>query len=286
MKGRNMASKKQAGRARSDDKRHSRRPRLVIRQMQAKEESAGLPISYTGPSEWEVAPATDKSALHNKKMTFADPEATFSWRIFRIMAEFVDGFEFLSKLHRTVTIFGSARLRESDAFYDLARRLAQRLAEEKFTVVTGGGPGIMEAGNRGATEGGGLSVGLNIELPLEQQFNPYVRQGMGFHYFFSRKFMLDYSALAYVYFPGGFGTLDELFTVLTLIQTGKAGRKVPVILMGTSYWTPLVNWIQAGMLGKFRLISPGDLDIVHPTDDIEEAVRLVRDAWNATEAPA
>lgn len=224
-----------------------------------------------------------KPAIMRKRMTYADHEAELSWRVFRIMSEFVDGFEFLSKLHRTVTFFGSARTREGDPYYELARQLARRLAEEKFAIVTGGGPGIMEAGNRGATEGGGLSIGLNIELPMEQQFNSYVRQGMGFHYFFSRKFMLDFSALAYVYFPGGYGTLDELFTVLTLIQTGKAERGVPVILMGKAYWKPLVEWLRTGLLDQFRTISPDDLDLLLLTDDIEDAMKLVRQAWSENE---
>jgi uncharacterized protein (TIGR00730 family) len=221
-------------------------------------------------------------AIMRKRMTYADHEAELSWRVFRIMSEFVDGFDFLSKLHRTVTIFGSARLREGDPYYELARELAQQLASEKFTVVTGGGPGIMEAGNRGATEGGGLSVGLNIELPLEQQFNSFVRQGMGFHYFFSRKFMLDFSALAYVYFPGGYGTLDELFTVLTLIQTGKADRSVPVILMGKSFWGPLAEWIRTGLYEKFHTINVDDLDLIHITDRIDEAMEFIREAWKDT----
>jgi len=176
-------------------------------------------------------------------MTFAEREAGFSWQVLRIMAEFVDGFDFLTRLRRTVTFFGSARVSESDTYYQLARSLGKRLAEEQYTVVTGGGPGIMEAGNRGASEGGGLSVGLNIELPLEQRLNTYVKQGMGFHYFFSRKFMLDYSAMAYVYFPGGYGTLDELFTVLTLVQTGISDVAVPIILMGSEYWAPLTEWL-------------------------------------------
>lgn len=225
-----------------------------------------------------------KSAIMRKRMTFADHEAELSWRVFRIMSEFVDGFEFLSKLGRTVTIFGSARMPEDNPYYGLARTLARRLAEENFTVVTGGGPGIMEAGNRGATEGGGLSVGLNIELPLEQQFNPYVRQGMGFHYFFSRKFMLDFSALAYVYFPGGYGTLDELFTVLTLTQTGKADRTVPVVLIGADYWQPLVDWMKNGLLDRYRLINPEDLEILHLTDDLDEVLEIVREAWGETGA--
>ncbi len=225
---------------------------------------------------------TGRSPIERKQMAFAEREASFSWQVLRILAEFVDGFEFLSKLRHTVTFFGSARLPEDDPHYQLARELARRLAQEKFVVVTGGGPGIMEAGNRGAVEGGGLSVGLNIELPLEQRFNAWVKQGMGFHYFFSRKFMLDYSAMAYVYFPGGYGTLDELFTVLTLIQTGKTERDVPVILMGTDYWLPLTHWLRDTLLAR-NLIASEDLDIWHCTDDVEEALRVVRSAGERVE---
>lgn len=217
-------------------------------------------------------------------MTFADWEETLSWRVFRVMAEFVDGFEFLSRLRRTVTIFGSARLNEHSPYYIKARELGRMLAAENFTVVTGGGPGIMEAANRGAVEGQGLSVGLNIELPLEQQFNPYVKQGMGFHFFFSRKFMLDYSALAYVYFPGGFGTLDELFTVLTLIQTGKADRRIPVILVGADYWQPMLDWIQAYHVKALSTLGAEDLDLIHVTDDLSDALHIIREACDRLEA--
>ncbi len=227
--------------------------------------------------------ATRKSPILRKRMSFSDSEATLSWRVFRVMSEFVDGFDFLSKLQRVVTFFGSARVKEDNPYYQLARQLGRRLAELDFTIVTGGGPGIMEAGNRGATEGNGLSVGLNIELPLEQQFNPFVKQGMGFHYFFSRKFMLDYSALAYVYFPGGFGTLDELFTVLTLIETGKADKNVPVVLMGVDYWKPLVTWIEKSLLEGHHFISPDDMKILHVTDDVEEAIRIIQKAYREIE---
>lgn len=200
-----------------------------------------------------------------------------SWEVLRIIAEFVQGFEFLSNLERTVTIFGSARLQEGDRYYELAREFGCRLAKAKFTVVTGGGPGIMEAGNRGATEADGHSVGLNIQLPMEQRLNNYVKEGMGFQYFFSRKFMLDYSALAYVYFPGGFGTLDELFTVLTLIQTGKSDGDVPVILIGVEYWRPLVDWIEGEMKSR-GLIGHDDAKLLRLTDDLDEAMRWVRKA--------
>ena len=224
----------------------------------------------------------DKSPIECKQMTFAEREADFSWQVLRIMAEFVDGFDFLTRLRRTVTFFGSARVSESDPYYQMARALGKRLAEEQYTVVTGGGPGIMEAGNRGASEGGGLSVGLNIELPLEQRLNTYVKQGMGFHYFFSRKFMLDYSAMAYVYFPGGYGTLDELFTVLTLVQTGKSDVAVPIILMGSEHWAPLTEWLNHA-LAERHFIAPADLCLLRITDDIEEAVRIIKNACERVE---
>lgn len=216
-----------------------------------------------------------KSPIERKQLTFADHHASLSWEVLRITAEFVQGFEFLSNLQRTVTIFGSARIEEDDRYYQIARQLGYRLAKENYTVVTGGGPGIMEAVNRGAFEADGLSVGLNIQLPMEQKLNPYVKEGMGFQYFFSRKFMLDYSALAYVYFPGGYGTLDELFTVLTLIQTGKSDGDVPVILIGVEFWEPLLDWIKCAMQPRC-LIGPDDARLLHLTDDLDEALRLIR----------
>jgi uncharacterized protein (TIGR00730 family) len=229
-----------------------------------------------------ASPLNDKSPIEQKQMTFAEREANFSWQVLRIMAEFVDGFEFLTRLRRTVTFFGSARVSESEPYYQLARALGKRLAEEQYTIVTGGGPGIMEAGNRGAAEGGGLSVGLNIELPLEQRLNSYVKHGMGFHYFFSRKFMLDYSAMAYVYFPGGYGTLDELFTVLTMVQTGKTDAAVPIILMGSEYWSPLADWLKHS-LAERHFISAGDLRMLKITDEIEEAVQIICSAGERAE---
>jgi uncharacterized protein (TIGR00730 family) len=217
----------------------------------------------------------DVPAIQQKQMTFAEKDGNFSWRVFRIMSEFVDGFEFLSKLDRTVTIFGSARLPQDNPYYQKARELAFRLSKHGFTIVTGGGPGIMEAGNRGAAEAGGKSVGLNIEMPLEQEFNPYVKQGIGFHYFMARKFMLDYSALAYVFFPGGFGTLDELFTISTLIQTGKADRDVPIVLIGREFWEPLLDWVRDALVARWHTVGARDLEIWQLTDDLEEAVHLI-----------
>ena len=206
---------------------------------------------------------------------FFDYEHNPTWRIFRIMSEFVEGFTFLARVQRSVTFFGSARLPTTHPYYQLARQLGQRLARQGYTIVTGGGPGIMQAGNQGACDVGGDSVGLNIQLPHEQRINPYVRRSMSFHYFFSRKVMLDFSAEAYVFFPGGFGTLDELFEVLTLIQTGKMERCVPVLLIGTDFWAPLCDWLRATLLEKMQAISPPDLTIWTLTDDLDEAVQVI-----------
>ncbi len=198
-----------------------------------------------------------------------------SWRIFRIMSEFVDGFTFLAHIQKSVTFFGSARLSEGHPYYQTARELGRRLAERDFTIVTGGGPGIMQAANQGACDAQGDSVGLNIQLPMEQRTNPYVRRSMSFHYFFSRKVMLDFSAEAYVFFPGGYGTLDEFFELLTLVQTGKCEGCMPIILMGRDFWEPLARWLEQELLNRLGLIAPGDLDIFTLTDDIDEAVRLI-----------
>lgn len=205
-----------------------------------------------------------------------DFEHNPTWRIFRIMAEFVDGFSFLANISHSVTIFGSARLPETSPYYHLARGLGQRLAELGYTIVTGGGPGIMQAANQGAFEAGGNSVGLNIQLPREQRINPYVKESTSFHYFFSRKVILDFSAEAYIFFPGGFGTLDEFFEVLTLAQTGKTDAQ-PVILMGTAFWEPLIRWIRSEMLERLHTINADDLRIWTLTDDLDEAVRLVEE---------
>jgi uncharacterized protein (TIGR00730 family) len=202
-----------------------------------------------------------------------------SWLVFRIMSEFVQGIQFLSQLTKTVTFFGSARLKEADPYFQLARELGNRCARKGFTVVTGGGPGIMKAGNMGATEGNGMSVGITIKLPFEEEANPYVRQSQSFNYFFSRKYMLDFSAQAYLFFPGGFGTLDELFTILTLIQTGKMETPIPpVILVGTPFWGGLLGWIEETLRDSFKTISPQDIDIFRLLDDPDEIMRIVTEA--------
>ena len=200
-----------------------------------------------------------------------------TWRIFRIMAEFVEGFQFLSTSSREVTIFGSARFKPSSPWYKEARKLGAILADCGFTVTTGGGPGIMEGANRGAFERGGDSLGLNIQLPTEQRINPYVTRSRAFHYFFTRKVMLAASAQAYVYFPGGFGTMDELFEMITLIQTGKM-QPIPIILVGKKFWGPMIKWIEKTMRDEHKTIGKKDLDIIQVVNTAEEAFALIEDS--------
>lgn len=192
-----------------------------------------------------------------------------TWRIFRIMAEFVEGFEVLSKYERCVTIFGSARTKRSDLYYRMAYQLAKMLSNRGYGIITGGGPGIMEAGSKGGQEGESDSIGLNIQLPTEQTPNPYQDTSLSFRYFFVRKVMFIKYASAFVIFPGGFGTMDELFESLTLIQTKKIIR-FPVVLIGKEYWKGLFDWIEKTMLGHGN-ISKEDLKLFLLTDDIEEA---------------
>jgi hypothetical protein len=207
-----------------------------------------------------------------------DFRSSFHWRVFRIMSEFVGGWQFLADFNKTVTFFGSARFPEGDKWYEKARKLGQLLSDHGLSVITGGGPGIMEAGNRGAKEGEhGDSVGLNIQLPYEQRINAYVEKGIGFHYFFVRKVMLSYAARAYVFFPGGFGTLDEFFEIITLIQTKKI-QAIPVVLVGKEYWGPLTSWIKEQMHEKFKAIDEADQEIYKIVDTAEEAFEIVKDA--------
>lgn len=203
-----------------------------------------------------------------------DLKADPTWRIFRIMSEFVDGFQFLANQKKEVSIFGSARAKEEDKYYRQARKLGQMLAKKGYTMITGGGPGIMEAANRGAYEAGGESVGLNIQLPREQQINKYVKRSMEFHHFFVRKIMLTVASQAYVFFPGGFGTLDELFEIIELIQTKKS-PKIPVILVDREYWKPLLDWIEKTLYKKHKMIAREDLKIVKLVDNINQAYKQV-----------
>jgi uncharacterized protein (TIGR00730 family) len=198
-----------------------------------------------------------------------------NWRIFRIMAEFIEGFEFLAPLRREITFFGSARLPEGSKWYQEARKLGSLLAKEQFTVITGGGPGIMEAGNRGAFEAGGESIGIDIELPQEQRRNQYVKIGHGFHYFFTRKVMMSASAQAYVFFPGGFGTLDEFFEIITLIQTEKM-EPVPVVCVSHDFWDPLHEWIRTHLVASYATVNPEDVELYTIVDTAEEAFQILR----------
>src|SRR6266704_835204 len=198
------------------------------------------------------------------------------WRIFRIMAEFVDSFETLSQLGPGVTIFGSARTLRDDPFYERTVELAKGLAKHNFAVITGGGPGIMEAANRGAYLAKGKSVGLNIELPHEQRGNRFVNVPIHFHYFFSRKVCFVKYSIAFVFMPGGFGTLDEFFEVLTLVQTQRI-PEFPLILFGRDYWKELLRWMKGSMQEQNRFISPGDMDLFTLTDDPQEAINLILD---------
>lgn len=203
----------------------------------------------------------------------ADFVHTDPWRVFRIMGEFVEGFDSLANVGPAVTIFGSARVPPGTPEYDAARETARLLGEAGFCIITGGGPGIMEAANRGARDAGVLSVGCNIELPFEQAVNPYVDLPINFRYFFVRKTMFVKYAEAFVIFPGGFGTLDELSEALTLIQTGKV-RDFPVVLFGSAYWSGFLQWVREALLVEGK-ISPDDIDLMRLTDDPREVVRII-----------
>ncbi len=198
---------------------------------------------------------------------------TDTWRALRILSEFVEGFEALAEVGPAVAVFGSARVDERDSAYAMARRIGGELADAGFAVITGGGPGVMEAANRGAHEAGGLSIGCNIELPHEQHLNPYVDVSIEFHYFFARKTMFVKYSDAFVILPGGFGTLDELFESLTLIQTGKI-KHFPVVLIGHAYWDGLLAWMRDVQLPA-GAIAPADLELLQVTDDPEEAVSMI-----------
>jgi len=211
------------------------------------------------------------TANERRSFTHSDP-----WRVLRIMGEFVEGFDTLHDVRNAVTIFGSARTKGDDPDYEKAVATAKLLAREGFPVITGGGPGIMEAANRGAQEGNGLSIGCNIELPFEQHINPYVERAINFRYFFVRKTMFVKYSTAFVVFPGGFGTLDELFEALTLIQTGKV-KHFPVVLMGRRYWSGLIEWLGDRVASEGK-VATTDLELLHVTDDPAEAVRWITKA--------
>jgi len=221
-----------------------------------------------------TSPVQQRQALGAVATDFT---STDPWRVLRIQGEFVAGFDAFAHVSPAVTVFGSARIAEDDPYYDQAVRIGQLLAEAGFAVITGGGPGIMEAANRGAREAGGLSIGCNIELPHEQGTNAYVDLSINFRYFFVRKTMFMKYSEGFIIFPGGFGTMDELFEALTLIQTGKV-RNFPLILFGAEYWGGLLDWLRDTMLAGEK-IDPQDLELLVPTDDPAAAVRVIADCY-------
>jgi uncharacterized protein (TIGR00730 family) len=197
-----------------------------------------------------------------------------SWRLFKILSEFVEGFESLSDAYPCVSIFGSSRIAQGEKSYEKTVVIARKLAESGFNIITGGGPGLMEAANKGASEGGAKSIGLNIVLPMEQQSNPYTNLRLDFKYFFVRKVMFIKYAQAYIGMPGGFGTLDEIFEAVTLIQTRRI-KCFPVILVGSDYWSGLWEWIRKDLLGR-NMISPADMDLVTILDDPDDVVKTIK----------
>lgn len=204
-----------------------------------------------------------------------------SWALFKIMSEFVYGYERLSEIGPCVSIFGSARTKPGEKYYELAVKVAEKIVEQGYGVITGGGPGIMEAGNKGANLGGGTSVGLNIDLPFEQHDNPYIdsNKSLDFDYFFVRKVMFVKYSQGFVVMPGGFGTLDELFEAITLIQTGKID-KFPIILVGTEFWSGLLEWIKSTLSEKLKTVSIEDLDLVQLVDTEDEVVEILDRFYN------
>ncbi len=218
--------------------------------------------------------------LHTIKqipLTQKEIEKSLNERNNRVLKEFKEGISAIRKYPKSVTFFGSARTKPTEKYYKMAESLAGKICSEGYAVVTGGGPGIMEAGNKGSKNACGTSIGFNIVLPFEQVINPYVTHGIDFHYFFTRKVAMTFSSESYIYFPGGFGTLDEFFEIITLIQTRKI-TKVPVILVGSDFWNPLLKFIKETLLEKFNTISKKDLDLFIITDDEDEVVKIVKKA--------
>ncbi|MFC9834742.1 TIGR00730 family Rossman fold protein [Rhodococcus sp. NPDC127530] len=233
-------------------------------------------VKHRGPVQLRRArkddtTTTDERLLDERGST--DWVHTDPWRVLRIQSEFIEGFGALAEVPRAVTVFGSARTPDGHPEYEAGRALGARLAEAGYAVMTGGGPGVMEAANRGASESGGYSIGLGIELPFEEGLNEWVDLGINFRYFFARKTMFVKYSQAFICLPGGFGTLDELFEALTLVQTRKVTR-FPIVLFGTEYWSGLVDWLR-GTLQRSGKISEGDVNLLHVTDSVEEAVQIV-----------
>jgi uncharacterized protein (TIGR00730 family) len=242
------------------------------------------PERHRGPVVLRRGSQAEKTTTDQRLLDSRGPSDwvhTDPWRVLRIQAEFVEGFGALAEIPRAVTVFGSARTPRDHPEYELGRKIGAALAEIGFAVITGGGPGTMEAVNRGASEAGGLSVGLGIELPFEQGLNRWVDLGVNFRYFFTRKTMFIKYSQAFICLPGGFVTLDELFEALTLVQTKKV-TKFPVVLFGSKYWGGLYEWVRDTMLAEGK-INERDLRLLHVTDDIDEAVGVVKEAYKAWE---
>ncbi len=237
----------------------------------------GATVKIDDAIRTHTPPMTEDEKLLQQPGGKVDFTRTDPWRVMRIAGEFIEGFDTLSTVERGVTIFGSARTSPEDRQYKAAQEVARQLAEAGFSIITGAGPGIMEAANKGAQIGGGRSIGCNIELPFEQGANPYVDTLVNFRYFFVRKTMFIKYSVAFIIFPGGFGTLDELFEAITLIQTGKI-YQFPVILFGRHYWAGLLRWLQTRVLAE-KKISKGDIDLMILTDDPAEAVAAVVAAY-------
>lgn len=229
-----------------------------------------------------MTPNEDKR-IREKLMqkTWNEVKTNDSWGIFKIMSEFVNGYENLSKIGPCVSVFGSARTKPEDKYYILAENIAYQLTQHGYGVITGGGPGIMEAGNKGARRGGGVSVGLNIELPFEQNDNQYIDndKNLEFHYFFVRKVMFVKYAQGFVAMPGGFGTLDELFEAITLIQTKKIG-KFPIVLVGSEFWNGVIDWVKNTLLEKYQNVSEKDLDLFSIVDSADDVIKIINEFYN------
>jgi uncharacterized protein (TIGR00730 family) len=225
----------------------------------------------------DLNPEDDKKLKESlKQRTWNEIKTNDSWAIFKVMSEFVNGYETMGRIGPCVSIFGSARTKPDDKYYILAQNIAQKISQAGYGIITGGGPGIMEAGNKGAHLGGGTSVGLNIDLPFEQHFNPYIDhdKNLNFDHFFVRKVMFIKYSQGFVVMPGGFGTMDELFEALTLIQTKKIGR-FPIILVGSSFWTGLMEWVKNVLIEEEKTVSPEDLKLIKIVDTEDEVVEIL-----------
>jgi uncharacterized protein (TIGR00730 family) len=262
--------------ARPEPDETERRATERLADEQADEQHVRTPEKHRGPAvlrRGQVQPSTTDQRLLDHRGP-SDWVHTDPWRVLRIQAEFVEGFGLLAELPRAVSVFGSARTQPGSPYYVAGEQLGAALARAGYAVITGGGPGLMEAVNKGCCEAGGTSVGLGIELPFEQTINDWVDIGLNFRYFFARKTMFVKYAQAFVVMPGGFGTMDELFEALTLVQTGKV-TSFPVVLYGTSYWAGLVDWIRSSMLSEGK-INEVDLDLLQVSDDVDEIVSIIR----------